>query len=51
MLFAINNYLEAACAVHEAARALGLTRPFLVVDRILDSVETDFSSLPLDQVR
>ncbi len=51
MLFAISNYLEAACAVHEAARALGLTGYFPVVDQILNSVETDFRSLPLNQVR
>jgi hypothetical protein len=50
MLFAINNYQVAARAVQEAARALGLTRPFPVVDRILNSVETGFRSLPLNQV-
>ncbi len=51
MLFAINNYQEAARAVQEAAKALGLTGSFLVVDRILNSVETGFRSLPLNQVR
>ena len=50
MLFTINNYQEAARATQEAARALGLTRPFPVVDRILNSVETGFRSLPLNQV-
>jgi hypothetical protein len=50
MLFAINNYQEAARAVQDAAKALGLTGSFLVVDRILNSVETGFRSLPLNQV-
>jgi hypothetical protein len=50
MLFAINNYQEAAQAVQDAAKALGLTGSFLVVDRILNSVETGFRSLPLNQV-
>jgi hypothetical protein len=50
MLFAINNYQEAARAVQEAAKALGLTGSFPVVDRILNSVETGFRSLPLNQV-
>jgi hypothetical protein len=52
MLFTINKYQEAARATREAARALGLTRPFPVVDQILNSVahETGFRSLPLNQV-
>jgi hypothetical protein len=52
MLFTINKYQEAARATREAARALGLTRPFPVVDQILDSVadKTGFRSLPLNQV-
>ena len=52
MLFTINKYQEAARATREAARALGLTRPFPVVDQILNSVadKTGFRSLPLNQV-
>jgi hypothetical protein len=52
MLFTINNYQEAARATQEAARALGLTRPFPVVEQILDSVAdiAGFRSLPLNQV-
>ncbi len=52
MLFTINKYQEAARATREAARALGLTRPFPVVDQILNSLadKTGFRSLPLNQV-
>lgn len=52
-LFTINKYQEAARAISEAARALGLTSSFRVVEQILSSVgdEAAFRCSPLKEVR